>query len=74
MTAHVINHQLHDQVGVIRSASGGLGRAALAFAQAGADVALQARSEVDLKEIAASPKEMVLYEIIVTPLEEQGWP
>lgn len=46
---------LNGQMAFITGASSGLGRAAaLAFARAGADVALVARSETDLREVAAT--------------------
>ena len=48
-------HPLTGQVALVTGASSGLGRAtALALAQAGADLALLARSESDLLKVAAT--------------------
>lgn len=57
MTDKPIQGALEGQTVLVTGASSGLGRAsALAFAQAGADVALLARSERDLQEVAADVK------------------
>lgn len=54
-----VQSTLEGQVALITGASSGLGRAsALAFAQAGADVALFARSERDLQGVAAEVEKL----------------
>jgi 7-alpha-hydroxysteroid dehydrogenase len=50
---------LHGQVAIVTGAGKGIGRAcALAFAQAGADVALAARTRSDLDSVAAGIRAM----------------
>jgi NADP-dependent 3-hydroxy acid dehydrogenase YdfG len=47
-------HALDQQVALVTGASSGLGRAtAIALPQAGADVAIVARSETDLQQVAS---------------------
>ncbi len=74
---------LSGRVAVVTGASSGLGRAtAIALAASGADVALLARSPVDLEAARAEIETMgrsatpglVLNEAIVSPLLEKGWP
>lgn len=54
-----MERQLADQAVIVTGASSGLGRAtALAFARAGTDVALMARSEEDLQAVAEGIEEL----------------
>jgi len=66
MTQHASLFSLNGQVAIVTGAGKGIGRAcALTLAQAGADVALTARTEADLKMVAAEIRAMGRRAIVV---------